>query len=146
MKLDIGCGNKKKEGYVGLDISKNSDADIIASALDIPIEDGRVSRINCSHLLEHFNPIEARQLFNEIYRILEIGGRAFIKVDRDWTYKRLMRKDPIHKYRYSRREIAGMLTHFATKKVEQKVYLYGKRLKKKIFVELVKAKLSEGEK
>jgi len=138
MKLDIGCGRNKRKGYIGVDISKDSDADIIASALSIPIKDATVDEVNCSHLLEHLYPEEAQKFFDEIFRVLKEGGKANLKVDRDWTKGRLFRKDPTHKYRYKKREIESMLTNFKVKRVKNEIYLFGLRLRNKIFVELTK--------
>jgi len=53
MKLDIGCDKNKRAGYVGIDVAKDSDGDIIASALSMPIKDAVVNEINCSRLVEH---------------------------------------------------------------------------------------------
>lgn len=138
MKLDIGCGKNKREGYIGIDITKNSDADIIASALSIPVKDSVVDEINCSHLLEHLYPEEAQKFFDEILRVLKEGGEASLKVDRDWTKQRLFRKDPAHKYRYKKREIESMVTNFKARNVKNEIYRFGRRIRNKIFVELVK--------
>ena len=120
MKLDIGCGKNKREGYVGIDVAKDSDADIIASALSIPIKDAVVDEINCSHLMEHLYPEEAQKFFDEIFRVLKEGGEASLKVDRDWTRQRLLSKDPEHKYRYNKREIESMVTNFKARKVKKR--------------------------
>jgi len=125
IKLDIGCGENKKPGFIGIDIDKNSDADIICSALELPFEDSAVSEIHCSHLVEHFTPDEAQKFFNEIYRVLKIEGTAWLKIDRDWTKRRLLRKDPTHKYRYNPEEIKEMVKKFRVKKVARKIYRYG---------------------
>lgn len=138
MKLDIGCGKNKKEGYVGIDVAKDSDADIIASALSIPVKDAVVDEINCSHLVEHLYPEEAQKFFDEIFRVLKEGGEASLKVDRDWTRQRLLGKDPAHKYRYNKREIESMVTNFKARKVKNEIYRFGRRIRNKIFVELVK--------
>jgi len=52
IKLDIGCGKHKREGCIGIDIDPTSDADIIASALNLPFNNESVDEINCSHLNE----------------------------------------------------------------------------------------------
>ncbi len=138
MKLDIGCGRNKNQGFVGLDISPDSRADIIATVLKLPVKDEGVSEINCSHLVEHLYPEEAQKLFDEIYRVLQRGGKATIKIDRDWTKRRLLKKDPEHKYRYSEKEIKSMVQKFRSKKVKRRIYLFDYRLRTKIFVQLVK--------
>ena len=138
MKLDIGCGRNKTQGFIGLDISRDSSADIIATVLKLPIKEATASEINCSHLVEHLYPEEAQQFFDEIYRVLQRSGKATIKIDRDWTKSRLLAKDPEHKYRYSENEIKSMVQKFSFKKVKRRIYLFDYRLRTKIFVELMK--------
>ncbi|MFH1551689.1 MAG: class I SAM-dependent methyltransferase [bacterium] len=139
IKLDIGCGSNKKEGYIGVDIDKNSGADIIASALDLPFEDNSVEEIYSAHLVEHFLPQDAEKFFMEIYRVLKKGSRAFLKVDTDWTKKRLLRKDLTHKYRYSVKELKKILANinFSQIKVEKKIYLIDFCLRNKIYIRIV---------
>ena len=138
IKLDIGCGKDKKPGFIGVDIDKNSDADVIASALNLPFSDSTVSEIHCAHLVEHFHPVDAQKFFNEIYRVLKDGGTALLKIDRDWSESRLLRKDPEHKKRYSVQEIKEMVKKFKISKAKRRIYCYGRRIRQKIFVELKK--------
>lgn len=139
IKLDIGCGKNKKEGFIGLDIDPSSGADIIASALKLPFEDESVDEVNSFHLVEHFSPDEARRYFYEVYRVLKKGGTAEMKIDRDWSKKRLLKKDPTHKYRFTAEEIKPMIKKFSEKKIEQKIYFINFYTPhNKIFVHLVK--------
>lgn len=139
LKVDIGCGKNKRQGFIGIDIDPNSDADIICSALDLLLEDSSVDEINCSHLVEHFTPKQAQVFFNEIYRVLKKNGTANLKIDKDWTNKKLLRKDFEHKYRYNSQEIEKMTQKFFYKKVEDKVYfLRWNKPRRKIFVRLIK--------
>ena len=138
VEVDIACGKEKKKGCIGIDISKNSSADIIATALHIPFKDCSVDKINCSHFVEHLFPDEAQMFFDEIFRVLKDGKKANLKVDRDWTKKRLFRKDNTHKHRYKASEIEGMVKGFQSRKVEGKIYRFGYHLRTKIFIELVK--------
>lgn len=138
LKLDIGCGKNKKLGFIGIDIDKNSNADIICSASKLPFEDSTVSEIYSSHLVEHFDSEEAKKFFNEIYRVLKNGSRVFLKIDTDWSQRRLLKKDPGHKKRYEVQEIKEMVKSFNFSKVERKIYRFGWHLRNKIFVELRK--------
>ena len=138
LKLDIGCGKRKKPGFVGIDIDKNSDADIVCSALDLPFEDSTVGEIHCSHFVEHLHPEEAQKFFDEMHRILKSDGTARLKIDRDWSEKRLLTKDPEHKKRYSTEEIKAMVRKFKSARVENKIYRFGWHIRQKIFVELKK--------
>ncbi len=137
-RLDIGCGKNKRDGFIGVDIDPSSDADVVASATNLPFKDCSVDTVNCSHLLEHLYPQEAHAFFDEVHRVLKPGGNAYIKIDRDWSTGRLLRKDPEHKYRYEPDEIKEMLHKFSIKKVKKVMYLYKFIPKNKIFVEVKK--------
>ena len=139
IKIDIGCGRNKRDGFIGIDLDEKTNPDIVASALDLPFENNSVDEIYSAHLVEHFNPEEAQKFFDEIYRVLKNGGNADIKVDKDWSKKILMKKDPTHKYRYKEKELLNMLNEFSQKKVIDKIYflkIYQPR--RKIFINLVK--------
>ncbi len=139
IKIDIGCGKNKKEGFIGIDIDPNSDADIIASALNLPFANSSVDEIYSSHLLEHFTPQEAKKFFNEIYRVLKKGGIANLKIDKDFTKKRFFKKDPTHKWRYTREEIKEMVKKFSQKRVEDRIYFFRWNTpRRKMFIKLVK--------
>ncbi len=138
LKIDIGCGKNKKEGYIGIDIDSESGADITASALNMPFGDNSVDEIYSRHMVEHLIPDEAEKFFNEIYRALKIGGKADIKVDCDWSKKRLLKKDPTHKYRYSVKEIKNMVKKFSQFKVKRIFYFADRAIRNKISVHLIK--------
>ena len=139
MKIDIGCGKNKKEGFIGIDIDKNTHPDIVASALELPFEDDSIDEVHSSHLVEHFNPQEAQKFFDEIYRVLKKGCSAGIKIDKDWSKRKLMSKDPTHKYRYKEKEILKMLDKFFKKEVKDRVYFFRiYQPRRKIFVSLIK--------
>ncbi len=139
VKLDIGCGKNKLAGYTGIDINPNSDADIVASALALPFEDESVDEIYSAHLVEHFDVNEAQKFFDEIYRVLKKGGAAVLKIDRSWSKRRLLKKDPTHKYRFTEGEIKKMVSKFGKVWVKDKIYLINFYTPhKKIFVHLVK--------
>src|ERR1700691_3175285 len=73
--LDIGCGSAKTPGAVGMDISADTDADIVHD-LDVfpyPIEDGSFDVILMQDVLEHV--AEPMRLADELHRILRPGGR-----------------------------------------------------------------------
>jgi predicted SAM-dependent methyltransferase len=55
LKLDLGCGNNKKEGYKGIDIVKTDQTDYVIDLQQYPwpIKSESVEEINCSHYIEH---------------------------------------------------------------------------------------------
>jgi len=139
IKIDIGCGLNKKEGFIGIDLNSETHPDIVASAFDLPFENEGVDEIYSSHLVEHFSPDEAKLFFDEIYRVLKKGCPADLKIDKDWSKKRLFKKDPTHKYRYTEKEIFDMVKNFSQKKVKDKIYFFKiYQPRRKIFVDLIK--------
>lgn len=74
IKLNLGCGDKKKEGFIGIDIEDNGQ-DIIWNITEgLPFPDDSVEEIYSCHLLEHLDEDEIVDLFREIYRVLKPGG------------------------------------------------------------------------
>lgn len=122
IKIDLGCGREKKEGFIGIDIDPKSDADIVGSALELTFADNSVDEVYSRHLGEHFSPSQIDIFFKEIYRVLKPGGKAFLKIDRDWSKKKLFSKDATHVYRYSAREIRHYLKKFRRAKVKNAFY------------------------
>jgi predicted SAM-dependent methyltransferase len=54
MKLDLACGTEKPEGYYGIDISEESNADEIYDLRKgIPISTNTIDEIRCHSFLEH---------------------------------------------------------------------------------------------
>ncbi len=146
IKINLGCGKDKKEGFVGVDIDPETKPDITASALDLPFEKESVDEVYSSHLVEHFTPEEAKKFFDEVYRVLKPGASAYIKIDREWSRKKLLKKDPTHKYRFAAREIEDMVKKFSKYDVKSRIFFLGFRHhlrnftipNKKIFVRLEK--------
>ena len=138
LKIDIGCGKNKKEGYIGIDIDPESNADVFASALNLPFDDNSVDEVHSRHMVEHLNPDEAEKFFNEIYRVLKIGGEADLKIDCDWSKGRLLKKDLAHKHRYSSKEIKNFVKKFSKSNVKKTFYFSDHAIRNKISVRLIK--------
>lgn len=77
IKLNLGSGFRKIEGYVNLDNRAVTEPDIVQDiALDgLPFEDSSVDEVFCRDFLEHV-PI-GRTIFvvEEIWRVLKKGGK-----------------------------------------------------------------------
>jgi SAM-dependent methyltransferase len=82
LKLDLACGLHKKEGFVGVDISPQSQADLVFDlrVTPWPWGDASVSEVNCSHFFEHLDGDERLRFMEELYRVLVPGGKATIVV------------------------------------------------------------------
>lgn len=96
LQIDIGCGPNKKDGYVGLDQYAFAGVDHV---LDLgserwPFEDGSVDTAHASHFVEHLNPQQRCHFYNELWRVLKVGGQATIIVPH-WGSTRAY-GDPTH--------------------------------------------------
>lgn len=79
-KLNVGCGQFPKEGYINLDVSPLSQADVIhdLEVFPYPFEDNAFDVIDADHILEHLsNPF---QVMGELKRITKPGGSIHIRV------------------------------------------------------------------
>ena len=97
--LDIGCGNNKIKGAIGLDIDNSTQADIIwdLNKAPYPIEDNKFDEIYAKHIIEHVDdPIK---FLSEIYRITKPGGTCFIETPHFSCY--VAYSEPQHKRYFS---------------------------------------------
>jgi len=67
--LDMGCGNKKMKGSIGIDIKTNTMADIHhdLNQFPYPFKDNEFDLIICRHIIEHLK--DTVRVMEEIYRI-----------------------------------------------------------------------------
>jgi hypothetical protein len=79
LKLSLACGQRKPEGFKGVDIAKTDATDYVQDLFQFPwsqFADNSVDEIECSHFVEHIphgngyhDPFF--QFFDEVYRILK---------------------------------------------------------------------------
>lgn len=74
IKLDIACGQNKKNGFIGVDIWPGADIIWDLSCYPWPFEDCSVDEIYCSHFIEHVSDLVS--FMNELYRIMKVGAQA----------------------------------------------------------------------
>ena len=97
IKLDLGCGESRQEGFVGLDRRKCKNVDIVhdIEKFPFPLPAGCCTMILCSHLIEHIDPSKMIDLFDELWRILEEKGQLLISMPYGASYG--FQQDPTHK-------------------------------------------------
>lgn len=76
--LDVGCGKRKLPGSVGIDIGRDSDADVIydLNRFPYPFRDSLFDAIRCDSILEHLDDLV--RVMEEIHRIARPGARVDI--------------------------------------------------------------------
>jgi SAM-dependent methyltransferase len=82
--LDVGCG-RNKHGNIGIDYSRDSDADIIADAERLPFKNEVFTKVVSVTVLEHSpNPLN---FLKEQYRVLKKGGQVEVTTDNAQYYR-----------------------------------------------------------
>ena len=104
--LDIGCGSSKTPGAVGMDMSAETDADIVHD-LDVfpyPIDDGTYDQILLQDVIEHVR--EPIRVFEELHRIARPGARIQLRTPHFSSV--LAYGDPTHRHYFSRLAIESL--------------------------------------
>jgi SAM-dependent methyltransferase len=97
--LDVGCGQNKVVGAIGIDSNPRSHADVIhdLGVFPYPFENDRFDEIVCRHVLEHVPDVIG--LITELHRITKAGGRLKIVTPHysnpDWA------TDPTHRNHFN---------------------------------------------
>ena len=96
MKYNLGCGNKKIDGYVNIDVCGMPDVKCDLSRFPWPIESDSADEVFSEHFLEHVQDYELTVL--EMHRILKPNGILHFKVP---YFKSMFYPWHLHKYAFS---------------------------------------------
>ena len=97
--LDVGCGQNKFPGAIGIDANPRSHADVIhdLGVFPYPFADNQFDEIVCRHVIEHVPDVMSFVV--ELHRITKSGGRLKIVTPHysnpDWA------TDPTHKNHFN---------------------------------------------
>lgn len=81
MKVNIGCGEFYAQGWTNVDRTKvegGPQPDIVASADDLPFEDGDVEYLYAGHVLEHIDIKGIPAILAEFARVLSEDGTLLV--------------------------------------------------------------------
>ncbi len=93
--IDIGCGERKVPGALGIDIARLKTVNVLADVRHgLPFKDSSVDAAHASHLLEHFDDLPA--VMKEVWRVCKPGGRFYVTVPHSSSHYMTWR-DPTHK-------------------------------------------------
>lgn len=76
MKLDLGCGDRRHDDFVGIDRIPSTATQIVADITKLPLREGCATEILLDNVVEHVADIAA--LMREIARVAEDGARIVV--------------------------------------------------------------------
>lgn len=79
-KINLGCAEDIKEGYINIDIYPIDPRVMKANALELPFKSESIDEIYCCHFMEHLTLEELDKGLTEWNRVLKIGGNLVIIV------------------------------------------------------------------
>ena len=95
IKLNIGCGEQKEEGWIGLDKADYGQEVVRDMTYGLPFCDNSVAEIKADSILEHIcNNDDFIFVMNECLRVLIYGGKMYVRCPH-WK-SRSRYKDPTH--------------------------------------------------
>lgn len=97
LKLNLGSGPNKMEGFISVDSISFPGVDVVTDLTKkFPWGDNTVEEIHASHVIEHFEAMERVHFVNEMYRVLIPGGKVNL-IAPYWASCRAY-GDPTHKF------------------------------------------------
>lgn len=78
MKIELGSGNRPREGYIHCDLRVLEATDVVCRAENLPFGSNSVECIVASHLIEHFPHSRTMAVLLEWRRVLCPGGEILI--------------------------------------------------------------------
>lgn len=130
--LDLGCGNRKRPGAVGVDCNPATQADVVHS-LDVypyPFDSSSFDEIYADNVVEHLHDVI--KTMEELHRISKPGALVKVIVPyfrANWAYI-----DPTHRHFFT----VDSFTYFDGEHVHSKLYNYSParfRLERLVFNE-----------
>ncbi|MDE1971314.1 MAG: methyltransferase domain-containing protein [Patescibacteria group bacterium] len=76
MKLNLGCGSNKIEGFVNIDIEESCKPDLIHdfTKQPLPFDDNSIEEVVMFHTIEHINKRLHPLILSEVRRVLQPSG------------------------------------------------------------------------
>lgn len=97
LRLDLGCGRRPKEGFVGVDsLDFGQEYVLDLRVTPWPWQNDTVDQVRSSHFVEHLTGSERISFFNELYRVMKPGAEAEI-ITPNWSHASAY-GDPTHQW------------------------------------------------
>ena len=133
--LDLGCGKRKLDGAVGVDISADTDADVVhdLNRFPYPFVADEFDAVNADNVIEHLDDVI--KVLEELHRITRNG--AGIKIIAPFFRSHYAFIDPTHRHFFTVRSF----DYFDPEKEFNALYKYSRckfRVKRVTFDESIK--------
>ncbi|MFH1074557.1 MAG: class I SAM-dependent methyltransferase [Candidatus Firestonebacteria bacterium] len=118
--LDLGCGNNKMEGALGLDKQKYPCVDLVydLDKMPYPFKDNEFDFVNCSHIIEHV--AEPYEFVKEICRISRPD--AELRIITPHYTSQLSYSDLTHKYHFGYNTFVWLEQRGIVEIINHKIY------------------------
>src|SRR3989344_2509005 len=81
MKLNLGCGEDIRAGYVNIDAIARRGVNLVCDITKkLPYKNGVCEEIIAQDILEHLTREQLFATLSEISRILKVGGQLFVRI------------------------------------------------------------------
>jgi hypothetical protein len=96
LRLDLGCGPNKKEGFLGVDSRPfDGKVDVVHDlTTPWPWDADSVEEVHCSHFIEHLDGRQRAFFWSELWRVMKTGAKATV-IAPHWCSNRAY-GDPTH--------------------------------------------------
>src|SRR4051794_35601865 len=78
-RLHLGCGHKRFDGFVNIDMKITRATDYVGNIAELPCPDATVERIETYHVIEHIPHPIAPDVLAEWCRVLKPGGTLVVE-------------------------------------------------------------------
>lgn len=98
MKLNLGCGSRRKDDFIGVDMTKTDAVDVVHDlrVRPWPFDPDSVEEVYCAHFIEHLTGEERIGFIDELYRVMQRGAQATIIAPYYSSIRAI--QDPTHKW------------------------------------------------
>ena len=82
VRINLGCGKLKLDGYVNVDDSPEVEPDVVSGAVEYlnSLESNSAGEIYAGHFLEHLEYDDGQAVLRECFRVLKSGGKIGVVV------------------------------------------------------------------
>lgn len=99
MRLVVGAGNRRKDGFVHHDVQPLEGIDVVCEFTELPahIDPESCEEIHMTHVLEHFPMKDTINVLGTLYSLLAPKGKLYIEVPNFYWHAEEILKDPFNR-------------------------------------------------